>query len=73
MADFKEILKNDSKVQNEITKSIEKNNKESYSTQSQRGQNALIQSKVFEKAKTVGDTIGEMDLEIEQKDNKIEL
>ena len=37
------------------------------------GQNALIQSKVFEQAiNRMRDTIEYMDIEIEQKDNKIE-
>ena len=37
------------------------------------GQSALIQSKVFEQAIIImGDTIEYMDIEIEQKDNKID-
>ena len=36
------------------------------------GQNALIQSKIFKQAiEIMGDTINDMDIEIEQKDNKI--
>ena len=73
MAEFTQKIKNDSKVQNEISQTIEKYNKESYSTQSKIGQNALIQSKVFEQARNImGDTIEDMDIEIEQKDNKME-
>ena len=73
MAEFIEIIKN-SKVQNEITQTIEKYNKESYLTQSRIGQNALIQNKVFEQAMNImGDTIEDMDIEIEQKVNKIGL
>ena len=49
MADFIEVLKKDSKGQNEISQTIERYN-ESYATQSKIGQNALIQSKVFELA-----------------------
>ena len=65
-------MKKDSKVQNEITQTSERYNKESYSTQSKIGQNALIQSKVFEQAVNImGDTIEDMDIEKEQKD-KIE-
>ena len=72
MAEFVEIIKKDSKVQNEIPQTGEKYNKESYATQSKIGQKAVIQSKAFEQAKTtMGDTIENMDIEIEQKDNKI--
>ena len=71
MAAFIELQKNDSKVQNEISPAIEKFNKESYSTQSKIGHNALIQSKVFEQAIFI--IFEDMDIEIEQKDNKIEL
>ena len=72
MAEFIEIMKKDSKVQNEIPQIIEKYNKESYETQSEEGQNALIQSKVFEQAINImGDTIEDMDIEMEQKDNEI--
>ena len=72
MAEFIEIIKKDSKVQNEISQTIDKYNKESFSTRSQIGQNALIQSKVFKQAINImGETISDMDIEIEQKDNKI--
>ena len=65
------MKKKDSKVQNEITQSIEKYNKESYSTQSKIAHNALTQSKGFEQAINIkGGTIEDMDMEIEQKDNK---
>ena len=48
--------------------------KESYSTQSKIGQNALIQSNNSEQAMIImGDTIEDMDTEIEHKDNKIEI
>ena len=40
MAEFIEVINNDSKVQNEITQTIEKYNKESFSTKSRIGQNA---------------------------------
>ena len=74
MAEFIEIiLKKDSKVQNEITQTVEKYNKESDSKQSKIGQNAVIQSKVFEQAVNImRDTFEDMDIEKEQKDNKIE-
>ena len=49
------------------------NNKESFSTRSQIVQNALIQSKVFKQAINImGETISNLDLEIQQKDNKIQ-
>ena len=68
-----EMIKKDSRVQNEISQTIEKYNKESYSTQSKLVQNALIRSKVFEQAINImRDTIEDMDIEIEHKDNKIE-
>ena len=72
MAAFIEIIKKkDSKVQNEVSQTIEKYNNESYSTQSKTGQNALIQSNVFEQAlNKTRDTIEDMHFEIEQKDNK---
>ena len=69
MAHFIEIIKENSKVQNEITQTIEKYDEESYSTQSQTGQNALNQNKAFEQAiKIIGDSIEDMHIEIEQKD-----
>ena len=73
MAEFIEIMEKDSKIQNEISQTIENYNKESYSTQSNVGHNASIRSKVFEQAITITrDTIEDMDMEIEQKDDKIE-
>ena len=67
MSIFIETFKKDTNV-----KTIEKENKESFSTRSQIGQNALIQSKVFKQAiEIMGDTINDMDMEIEQKDDKI--
>ena len=72
MSDFIEIIKKDTKVQNDISQTIEKYNKESFSTRSQIGQNALIQSKIFKQAiEIMGDTFSDMDIEIEQKDSKI--
>ena len=66
MAEFIEIIKKDSKVQNEISETIEMFNKE---TQSKLGQNALIQSKIFEQAINIkGDTFEDMDIQIELKD-----
>ena len=72
MTIFTEIMKKDTKIQDEISQTAEKNNNESFSTRSQIGQNALIQSKIFKQAiEIMGDTIDDMDIEIEQKDNKI--
>ena len=75
MTECIETVKKDSKVQNEISQAIEKKikNKESCAIQSKQGQIALIESKVFEQALTLmGDTMEDMDIEIEQEDNKIE-
>ena len=48
-------------------------NKESCAIQSEGGRISLIGSKVFEQAITVmGDTMEDMDIEIEQEDSKIE-
>ena len=42
--------------------------KRAYTTQSKTGQNASIQSKVLgQREKILGDTIGNMDIEIKQK------
>ena len=72
MTNFIEIIEKDTKIQDEILQTVEKYNNESFSTRSQKGQNALIQSKVFKQAiEIMGDTIDDMDIEIEQKDNKI--
>ena len=73
MVEFMEIIKKNSTVQNKISKTIEKIIIDSYATQSKLGQCALIQSKVFEQAtnkkrKTLEDT----DIEVKQKDIKIE-
>ena len=71
MSEFIKIIKKDLNMQNDISQTIEKYNKESFSTRSQIGQNASIQSKVFKQATDImGETISDMDMEIEQKDNK---
>ena len=71
MAEYTEIMKNDSTVQNEISPTIENYFKESFATQSKIGQIALIQSKGFEQAIFIlGDTIEDIDIELEQKDLK---
>ena len=58
---------------NETSQTIDKYKKESFSTRSQIGQRALIQSKVFEQAINImGETISDMDLQMEHKDNKIQ-
>ena len=63
-------MKKDSNVQNEISQTIENNSKESYATQSKVEKNALKRSKVFEQAINImGDTIEELDIEKEIKDN----
>ena len=71
MAEFIEFIEKDPNIQNEISQTIDKHNKESISNRSQRGQKALIQSKVFKQAINImGETISDMDIELEQKDNK---
>ena len=73
MADLLEIIKKVSKVQNEISQIFETYFKESFSTQWKIGQNALIQSNFFEPAiNTKRDTVEDLDIGIEQKDNKID-
>ena len=66
-------MKKDSNVRNKISQAIKIYIKESYSTQTKIGQNALIQRKISEQEKEVmGDTIEDMDKEVEKKGNKIE-
>ena len=73
MAEFKKIFKNDVNIQNEISQTIDKYNKETFSMRSQISQNALIQSKVFKQAiNIIGETKSDMDIKLEQKDNKIQ-
>ena len=72
MTDFIEIIQRDSKTQDNISQIIDKYNNQSYATRSKLGQNALIQSIIYKEAINIsGDTINDMDIEIEQKDNKI--
>ena len=72
-AEFIELIQNDSKVRNEKSQTIEKNNKESNAKQSKIGLNALTHSKVFEQAKSVvGYTFENKDIGMEQKENKRE-
>ena len=74
MSEFIEILKNDPNMQNDISQTNDKYNKESFSTRSQIGENALIQSKVFKQTINImGETISDKDIELEQKDNTIQL
>ena len=73
MSECIEIFKTDVNIQNEISQTIDKYDKESFSTRSQVGRNALIESKIFKQAiNSMGETISDMDMEIEQKDNKIQ-
>ena len=49
-------------------------NKETYATSSEIGHSALVQSKVFEQATFImGETVEDMGIEIELKDNNVEL
>ena len=73
MSNFIEVIKKDVNIHNEISQTIDMFNKESFSTTSQIGQNALIKSKIFEQAIDImGETISDMNVEIEPKDNKIQ-
>ena len=72
MTDFIEIIQKDTKIQNDISNIVDKYNNQSYATRSILGKNALIQSSIYKEAINImGDTIADMDIEIEQKDNKI--
>ena len=72
MADFIEIIQKDTKIQNDISNIVDKYNNQSLATRSKLGQNALIQSNIYKEAINImGDTINDMDVEIEQKENKI--
>ena len=72
MTDFIEIIQKDTKIQNDISNIIDKYNNQSLATRSKLGQNALIQSSIYKEAINImGDTINDMDIELEQKDNKI--
>ena len=66
-------LKKDTNIQNDFSQTIDKYNKESFPTRSQESQSPLIQSKVFKKAiKFLGETIPDMDIELEQKGSKLQ-
>ena len=72
MSDFIKIIKKDSKIQDDISQIVDKYNNGSYATRSKIGQNALIQSSVFKQAINIMvETINDMDIEIEEKDDKI--
>ena len=72
MTDFIEIIQKDTKIQNDISNIVNKYNNQSYATKSILGKNALIQSDIYKEAINIlGDTIDDLDIEIEQKDNKI--
>ena len=72
MGEFIEIIKKDANIQNENPQTIDKYNKESFSTRCHIGQIALLQSKVFKQAINImGETVSDMDVEREQKVNKI--
>ena len=71
MAEFIEIIKNDPNIQNKHSQTFDKYNEESISTRSEIVQKDLIQSKVFKQAtKFMAETISDLDIELEQKDNK---
>ena len=71
MAEFIELLKKYHNMQSQISQTIDKYNKDSFSTRFQISQNALIQIRVFKQAiKFMGKIISDMDIELEQIDNK---
>ena len=74
MSEFIEIINKAVNTQNDISQTIDKYNKESFSMRSQTSQNALIPSKVFKQAKNImGEIISDMDIEMEEKANKIQI
>ena len=73
MAEFIEIINKDPNIQNEISQTIDKYNKKSLSTRSHLVQKASIQSRVFQQAiNTRDDKISDIDIELEQKDDKLQ-
>ena len=74
MNEFIEIFNKDLDMPNDISQTIDKYNKESFSTRSQIGQIALIQNEVFKQAINIKrETISDMDIEIEQRAIKIQV
>ena len=75
MAEFIGILKKkDANIQNEISQSFVQCNKKSFSTRSQNDQNASLQSKAsLQTIGIMGETISDMDIELEQKHNKTQI
>ena len=72
MTDFIEIIQKDTKIQNDISNIVDKYDNQSFVTKSILGKNAIIQNSINKEAINImGDTINDMDIEIEQKDNKI--
>ena len=70
MAEFKEMIKK-TNIQIDNSQTIGKYNKESFSTRGQLNQNTLVQSKTLKEAiSIIGETISDIDLEIEQKNGK---
>ena len=71
MGEFIENIKKDSEVQEDISHTLEKCNEESYANQSKFGESALIQSSVFGQTRNIMvETIADLDVEIEEKDNE---
>ena len=55
-----------------MSQTIDRYNRDSLSTGSRIGQNALIRRKVFKEAINImGETISDLDIELDQKGNKI--
>ena len=72
MSHFIEIIQKDTKIQNDISNIVNKYNNQSYATKSILGKIALIESSIYKEAINImGGTRDDMDIEIEQKDNRI--
>lgn len=65
-------IKNDKDVQHEVQNAVLMYNNQNLSTKEELGRNMLIKNTIYNKAiYQMGDTIADMDIEIEEKDSKI--
>lgn len=70
--EFLKSVKNNKDVQKEIKHEVQKYSEQNLNTKNEIGKTMLIQNNVYKKAMyLMGDTIADMDEEIEIKDNKI--
>ena len=71
MTDFFEFIQKDTKIQNDVSNIVDKDNNQSYATKSILGKNALIQSSIYKEAINImGDTINDMDVELNRRTTK---